>query len=71
MQQRSRFGVPTPSSQWLGPFMLVLTLLLAQLAVPAAAAAQDDADEPAAPVEDRAAGRRNGNLGYDGSDQRR
>ena len=50
MQQRSHLRVPT-ALQWLGPVLLVFLMLVAQLAVPAAAAAQDDADEPSAPVE--------------------
>lgn len=50
MQQRNRLKVPT-FMQWLGPVVLVLVMLVAPLAVPAGAAAQDDVDEPSAPVE--------------------
>ena len=51
MQQRSRLAVPSASSVGWDRLLLVFVMLLAQLAVPAAAAAQDDADEPAAPLE--------------------
>ena len=50
MQQRNHLRVPT-ALQWLGPVLLVFFLLLAQLAVPAAAAAQDGTDDPSVPPE--------------------